>query len=137
MDENCIFCKIAKGEIPCYKIYEDEEFISFLDIFPSVRGQVLVIPKKHSESYFFNLNDEEYSKILLVAKKIVKAIDKSLKPYKTGMIVEGLELDHLHIKLYPLEKNDTYFNKILCRPLEPKPTEEEMKKIAEKIRDAL
>lgn len=126
--EDCIFCKIVRGEIPCYKIWEDDFAIAILDAFPSIKGQVLVIPKEHIAPYLFDIDDERYIKLMLCAKKITKAIDHSLKPIKTGLIVEGLELDHIHIKLYPLNKE------FGIKLLDPKPSEEEMKETAEKIR---
>ena len=130
--KDCIFCKIVNGEVPCYKIWEDERFLVFLDVFPALKGQTLVVPKKHSEGYLFDLEDQNYNELLLVAKKIAKAIDKSLKPVKTGLLVEGLEVNHAHVKLFPLEKEG-----FKLKPIEPKPSEEEFKEIAEKIKSAL
>jgi len=132
MEKDCIFCKIAKGEIPCYKIYEDDKFLVFLDAFPALKGQTLVLPKDHSNSYLFNMEDSSYNELLLIAKKIAKAIDKSLKPVKTGLLVEGLELNHVHVKLFPLSKEG-----FKLKPMDPKPSEEEFKEIAEKIKKAL
>jgi len=129
--KNCIFCKIVKGEVPCDKIYEDEDAIVILDAFPTMKGQTLVVPKKHLAPSLFDLDNEIYAKLMLVAKKTANAIDKSLKPIKTGLIVEGLELDHVHIKLYPLEKEFGF------KILEPKLSDEEMKEIAEKIKKSI
>jgi len=103
-ENNCIFCKIVRGEIPCYKIYEDENVISFLDAFPSMKGQALVIPRKHLAPWLFNLDDETYTELMLAAKRVVGAVDKAMKPLKTGLMVEGLELEHVHIKIFPLDK---------------------------------
>lgn len=122
------------GEIPSYKIYEDEDAFVFLDAFPIVKGQTLVIPKKHLAPYMFDIDDETYKKLMLVAKKIAKAIDKALKPVKTGLVVEGLELDHIHIKLYPLSREGF---KHYTEPLEPRPSDKEMREIAEKIKKSL
>lgn len=133
-EDVCVFCKIVEGELPCYKIYEDEDAIVFLDAFPTMRGQVLVIPKKHLAPWLFDLEDEIYVKLMLVAKKIVRAVDKALTPVKTGMIVEGLELDHVHIKIFPLsEKGFLDYPK----KMDPLPSKEEMQEIAEKIRKEL
>lgn len=134
MEEDCIFCKIVSGEIPCYKIYEDKDAIVFLDAFPFMKGQTLVIPKKHLAPWLFELDDEIYSRLMLVAKKVAKALDKSLSPVKVGMMVEGLELDHVHIKLFPM--GDEGF-KGARETLDPKPTDKEFKEMAEKIRMAL
>ena len=129
--EDCIFCKIAKGEIKTIKLWENEEFLAILDAFPVMVGQVLVIPKKHIGAYLFELNDEIYCKLLLIAKKIAKVMDLSLKPVKVGMIIEGLEVDHVHVKLFPFMDKKGFHMKTL----EPKPSEEEMKEITEKIKE--
>ena len=133
-EDDCIFCKIIKGEIPCYKIYEDEFSIGFLDNFPSVKGQSLVIPKKHLAPWLFDLDDEIYCKLMLAAKKVAKAIDKSFKPRKTGIMVEGLELDHVHIKIFPLSKSGF---RNCSKKLSPFPSKEEMEETAKKIRSCL
>lgn len=124
---DCIFCKIARGEIPSYKIYEDKEYLAFLDIFPSMKGQALVIPKKHY-SYFLDINDKDYSALMLVVKKVARAIEKTLKPVKMGIIIEGFDVDHVHVKIYPLNQG------FLLKRLEPQPSEKEFKEIAEKIK---
>lgn len=131
-NEDCIFCKIAKGEIPCCKIYEDDFSIGFLDAFPSMKGQALIIPKKHLAPWLFNLEDEEYCRLMLAAKKVVKAVDKAIKPFKTGIIVEGIELEHIHIKVFPFPKTG-----LLGCPKKIEVSKEEMEEIAEKIRKEL
>lgn len=102
--EDCIFCKIVRGELPANKIYEDEDHLAFLDIFPNTKGVTLVITKKHYTSYAFDLPDEVYSKLLLLAKKIGNVLDKSLGSIRTFMVTEGMEIPHIHIKLYPFYK---------------------------------
>lgn len=129
--DDCVFCKIARGEIPCYKIYEDKETLGFLDAFPSMKGQALVIPKKHLAPWLFDVDDKDYKSIMLATKKVAKAIDKAMKPLKTGVIVEGLELNHIHVKIFPLSEIGfrDYPNK-----LEPALSKEEMGEIANKIK---
>ena len=128
-NKDCIFCKIARGEIPAEKVWEDEDYLVMLDAFPVIEGQVLLIPKKHNP-YLFDVDDKEYSDLLLKAKKVVNAVDKALKPKRTAMVVEGLEVSHVHIKFYPLQDAG------ICslKPLNPKPSDSEMKEIAEKIK---
>jgi len=118
----------VKGEIPSYKIYEDSDFFAFLDVFPSLEGQVLVVPKEHDVEYLFDMDDNDYCKLMKVVKKISIAIDKALKPIKTGIVVEGLEVDHVHVKLYPLMER-----KPLDLNSKAEVSEERMKEIAEKI----
>ncbi len=128
---DCIFCKIIKGEVPCYKIYEDDDCLVILDVFPATKGQSLVLSKKH-EAYMINLDDKTYSKLFLVAKKISKAIDKSLSTIKTAIVVEGFQVDHVHIRLHPC-----YEKRLLLHTMDPRPTDEEYKVALEKIRKSL
>lgn len=96
-----IFTKIVKGEIPSYKIAETKSHIAFLDINPIAAGHTLVVPKEEVD-YLFDLPDLLLSETILFAKKIALGIDRSLKPIRTGIIVEGLEVPHSHIHLVPI-----------------------------------
>jgi histidine triad (HIT) family protein len=99
---DCIFCKIINSEIPSYKIYEDGDFLAILDIYPSVKGQTVIIPKKHIDSYVFNMKSKDYQKFMAFTKKTAKLIDSRLDSLRTCMVMEGMEIDHAHIKLYPV-----------------------------------
>lgn len=106
-----IFTKIVKGEIPCNKIAEDENFLAFLDIFPLAKGHVLVIPKKETD-YIFDIEDPEYKDFWLFAKKVAKAVNKAIPCERVGMAVIGLEVPHAHIHLIPLQSvEDINFSK--------------------------
>lgn len=96
-----IFTKIIQGEIPCYKIAEDDQHFAFLDINPIAEGHTLVVPKKEVD-YFFDLEDETVSQLMNFTKKVALAIDESLGTIRTGVIVEGLEVPHAHIHLVPI-----------------------------------
>ena len=96
-----IFAKIFNGEIPSHKVYEDENFLAFLDIRPMVKGHTLVIPKKEVD-YLFDMNPEEYTSLLLAAQKVAKGIKKSVPCTKVGMTVIGLEVPHAHVHLMPI-----------------------------------
>lgn len=96
-----IFTKIVNGDIPSHKIAEDENYYAFLDINPIAVGHTLVIPKKETD-YFFDIEDEDYSGLLLFAKKVAKAIDKVIDCKRVGVTVLGLEVPHAHIHLVPL-----------------------------------
>jgi histidine triad (HIT) family protein len=98
-----VFTKIIKGDIPCYKIAENEIHFAFLDINPIARGHTLVVPKREID-YFFDLSDELLADTMVFAKKIASAIDSSLSPIRTGIIVEGLEVPHAHLHLVPIYK---------------------------------
>ncbi len=98
-----IFSKIAKGEIPSYKIAEDEDFFAFLDINPMAKGHTLVIPKKEVD-YIFDLDDEVLAKLNIFAKKIAIAQKEALQCLRIGSMVIGLEVPHAHIHLIPINK---------------------------------
>jgi len=98
-----IFSKIVAGEIPSYKVAEDEQFYAFLDINPLVKGHTLVIPKREVD-YFFDLSDEEIGAMQVFAKKVALAIKKAYPCVKVGQAVLGLEVPHAHIHLVPMQK---------------------------------
>ena len=96
-----IFSKIAAGEIPCYKVAEDKNYLAFLDIFPLVKGHVLVIPKKEID-YLFDLDEEAYSGLMAFARKVALGMVKVIPCKRIGVAVLGLEVPHAHIHLVPL-----------------------------------
>lgn len=123
-----IFTKIIKGEIPCYKVAENEDFFAFLDINPLQKGHTLVIPKKEVD-YIFDLDDETLKAMILFAKKVSKAIEKEATCKRIGLSVIGLEVPHAHIHLIPIKGiNDMNFSKEKL-----KFTPEEFKGMAENI----
>ena len=127
-----IFSRIVAGEIPCYKVAEDENFFAFLDINPMVKGHTLVIPKREVD-YIFDLEDEELAGLHLFAKKVAKALKAAFPCQRIGMAVLGMEVPHTHIHLIPLQKeSDMLFSN-------PKQafTSEEFAEIAAKIREQL
>lgn len=125
-----IFSRIIAGEIPCYKIAEDDRYFAFLDINPLSKGHTLVIPKLE-EDYIFNLDDELLSGIILFAKKVALAIEKSVPCIRVGVAVIGLEVPHAHIHLIPISKESDMNFKNPKLKLSP----EEMNKIAAAIRE--
>ena len=96
-----IFSRIIQGEIPCYKIAEDERFFAFLDINPVMKGHTLVVPK-HEDDYIFNLDDDEIGAMMVFAKKVAKAIEKAVPCKRIAVAVIGLEVPHAHIHLIPI-----------------------------------
>lgn len=100
----CIFCKIVKGEIPSFKVFENDEFLAFLSIAPIKSGHTLVIPKKHSE-YIFDMNDQELGKMMVFAKPVAEKLKLKMEPKtgKIGIMVAGLEVPHAHIHLIPMD----------------------------------
>ena len=97
-----IFTKIINGEIPCYKIAEDENYFAFLDIRPVVKGHTLVVPKKEVD-YIFDLDDATLSEMMLFAKKVSKALQQVVPCKRIALMVLGLEVPHAHIHLLPIQ----------------------------------
>ena len=98
-----IFSRIIQGEIPCYKIAEDDRFFAFLDINPLTAGHTLVVPKKETD-YIFNIDDEELGQMMVFAKKVAAAIEKAMPCKRIAVAVIGLEVPHAHIHLVPINK---------------------------------
>jgi len=97
-----IFTRIVNGEIPAYKVAEDENYLAFLDVFPTAKGHTLVIPKKEVD-YLFDLDDETYAGLQLFAKKVAVGLKKAVPCIKVGVMVLGLEVRHAHIHLVPMQ----------------------------------
>lgn len=131
---DCIFCKIVAGEIPAEKIYEDEKHIVFLDITPVAQGHSLVVPKKHAER-IENLTEEETADLFKTVHKIIKLINKKLEP-KAIKIVQnngkeaGQLVNHVHVHVIPFYKSEH-----VDYPRHEKPTQEQLKTIADKIKE--
>jgi histidine triad (HIT) family protein len=98
-----IFSRIINGEIPCYKIAENDRFFAFLDINPLMEGHTLVVPK-HETDYIFNIDDDELGQMMVFAKKVAKSIEKAIPCKRIAVAVIGLEVPHAHIHLVPITK---------------------------------
>jgi len=98
-----IFTKIISGEIPCYKVAEDENFIAFLDINPNAKGHTLCVPKQEIDK-IFDMDEALYSKLMSFSYKVAKALEKSIPAKRIGMSVIGLEVPHVHVHLIPLQE---------------------------------
>jgi histidine triad (HIT) family protein len=127
-----IFSRIVAGEIPSYKVAENDKFYAFLDINPLVKGHTLVIPKQEVD-YIFDLSDEDLAEMQVFAKKVAAAIKTAFPCIKVGQAVIGLEVPHAHIHLIPIQKeSDMLFSnpKLQLSP-------DEFKEIAEKLQSIL
>jgi histidine triad (HIT) family protein len=125
--DDCIFCKIAKGEIPTQKIYEDENFIAFLDINPINSGHTLVIPKKHFENLFV-MPDKLISDYILLIKKLAPKIKEAMNARWVNLLVFGEEIKHTHVHIIPRFDGDNF-----KYPQQGKYKKGEFEKITEKI----
>ena len=123
-----LFTKIIKGEIPCYKIAENDRYFAFLDISPLAKGHTLVVPKVQND-YIFALDDDTVAGMMVFAKKVALAIQENIPCQRIGVAVIGLEVPHAHIHLVPISKEgDLNFTNARC-----KLTDEEFREIAAKI----
>lgn len=126
-----IFSKIIAGEIPSYKIAENDKFYAFLDINPVQKGHTLVVPKKETD-YIFDIDDQDLGEMMIFAKKVAKAIKEAVPCVKVGVAVIGLEVRHAHIHLVPMTKEgDLNFGKKMTLPAEK--MEQIAKAISEKV----
>lgn len=149
-DENCIFCKIAQGEAPSHNIWEDDNHLAFLNIYPNTVGTSLVIPKKHYTSYFAELPEQVLIDLMLATKKVALLLDKSFEDVgRTAMVFEGFGVNHIHSKLYPMHGTsledwrpieadiDLFFDEYpgyVSSHSAKRASDEELAKIAKKIR---
>jgi len=132
MDE-CVFCKIIKGEIPSFKVWEDDNFLAILDINPNTKGMTLVLTKEHYNADAFEMPDDIYQKLMLAGKKVSKILKKGLGVERVVMVMEGMGVNHAHIKLYPLYELKEGG---ISTALGPKADFEELKQLAEKLQNS-
>lgn len=147
MENNCVFCKIIKGEIPAVKIWDDKNFIAILDKSPNTEGMTLVMPKKHFDSDATDMPDKEYRDLMIAVKEVAKLLEKKLNVKRVAIVMEGMGVNHAHIKLYPLYGLDKKFEVTWAKErrfferyegyisthLGPEKSMEELRKIAERI----
>lgn len=129
MNKDCIFCQIVAGEIPSFKVWGDENSLAFLSIHPIKKGHTLVIPKKHSP-YTFEMEEKDYLSLMSASKNVAKLLKRAFQPKtgKVGSLVYGLDVEHVHIHLVPIDKaGDLNFSN--QRPA----SQEELQKTLEKI----
>jgi len=146
---DCIFCKIANGEFDSAKIWEDENFVAILDINPNTKGMTLVIPKKHFDSDAFLMPDKDYQDLMMAVKKVSEILRKGLSVNRVAMVAEGMGVNHVHIKLYPLYGIEKEFQEIWAKEkvffenyqgyistqLGPQADIDNLKKLAEEIKN--
>jgi histidine triad (HIT) family protein len=127
-----LFTRIIKGEIPCYKVAEDERYFAFLDINPLKKGHTLVVPKQETD-YIFDLDDDLIAGMIVFSKKIAAAIKDAIPCKRIGVAILGLEIPHAHIHLVPMDSMED----VNFKNPKLKLTPEEFKEIAEKIKKNL
>lgn len=129
--QDCIFCQVVVGKLPSYKIYEDELFYAFLDIFPKSKGHILVVPKKH---YKWTYDIPEFGKYWETAHRLTKAVQKAMNPYFISYLTYGLDVPHAHIHIIPYYREVSPTEAIT---LKENLSKQELAEIASKIRQSL
>jgi len=146
--KKCIFCKIAKDEIDSAKIWEDKEFLAILDTNPNTKGMTLLLTKRHYGSYAFDMPEKVFQKFMLASRKVAKILERGLNVSRIAIVIEGVGIDHVHIKLYPLHgvrkefkemwaKKKVFFDKYegyISTQLGPPVALLELKELAEEIK---
>ena len=146
--DDCIFCKIINGEIDSIKIWEDENFLAILDGYPNTKGMTLVMPKAHYVSYVFDIPEPVYLGLMEATRKVAKILEKGLDVKRVAQVMEGMGINHSHIKLYPLygleekfkemwAKDQVFFDSYqgyISTQLGPKAEREDLRKVAEEIK---
>lgn len=144
--DNCVFCGIVKGEISAVKIKESEDFLAILDVSPNTPGMTVVLSKRHYDSYLENMPDGVKGNFFVFAKEVCRYLDKGLGTKRTAIVLEGLGVNHAHLKLYPMhslenvlreiQDGQVYYEKypgFVDTRHGPKATEENLNKIASKL----
>lgn len=148
--QDCIFCRIVEGEIPSVRVWEDEKHLAILDVNPNTEGMTLVMTKKHFDSDATDMPEKTYADLMLAVNKVAKILEKGLNVKRVAIVMEGMGVNHVHIKLYPLHgigekfketwaKDKVYFDRYegyISTQLGPQKSREELEKVAEKIRGA-
>ncbi len=146
--EDCIFCKIVAGQIDSARIWEDKDFLAILDMNPNTRGMTLVLTKQHYDSYAFELPDDVYKKFMVASRNVAKILENALGVKRVALVMEGMGINHAHIKLYPLQGIDEKFKEMWAKQkiffekyegyistqLGPQADISELKQLAEDIR---
>lgn len=147
LGDACVFCRIANGELDSAKLWEDREFVAILDINPNTKGMALVLTKQHYDSYVPDLPEDVYGRLMLAARKVSKILEKGPGVKRVAMVMEGMGVNHAHIKLYPLHglagkfeerwaDRGVFFEKYkgyITTQLGPRADIPELKELAEKI----
>jgi len=130
---DCIFCKLAGGETPTNKIYEDDATFAFLDKHPINPGHILVVPKTH-EPDFYNLEDDIYQVLMSTVKKLSKVVDETFNPKKVGLIIAGWDVPHTHVHIIPMQDYNDITSKAMLEGKRANPTSEELVEVAKTLK---
>ena len=133
-DPNCPFCKVVSGDLPSYKLYEDDLVIAILSIDPMRDGHTLIIPKDHWPKVWSISDDKTYTQLMLIARKIAQNLNKTFSPKHLIELAEGMDVQHAHFHLLPAEKG---YGEIAAEHITKDPNHQVLKELAEKIKSNL
>jgi histidine triad (HIT) family protein len=149
MSEPTIFDKIVSGELPSYKVWEDENYLAFLSRWPNTPGFTVVVPKKNPGDNYLDVDEDAYISLLLAAKKVAALLRKTFDTYRVGLVLEGEGVPHMHVKLIPMHglgtetgvhKHEPVFSEVyqgfLITANGPELSDEELQKVQKKIQEA-
>lgn len=134
--DDCIFCKLARKELPAHTVWESESMLAFLDLFPIQPGHALVIPKRHAPDVF-QLDDATYLDLMRTAKRVAAAVNESQKPARMGLLVAGWDVPHAHVHVVPMRDYHDLTSKRLLEGNRAKAEDAELARVAAGIRSAL
>lgn len=145
----CIFCKVVSGEFDSAKVWEDEKHLAILDLNPNTHGMTVVLTKNHYDSYVVDMDETTYSNFFKAAKKVAKMLEKALKVKRVALVMEGMGINHAHIKLYPLHGLEQSFEEMwvdereffdfykgyISTKMGPQKEMDDLKKLAKEIKE--
>jgi len=145
MSEPTIFDKIVSGDIPAYKVWEDDNYLAFLTRWPNTPGFTVVIPKKNPGDNYIDVDDDAYTGLLLASKKVAAQLRKAFGVYRVGLVIEGEGVPHLHVKLIPIHEGGEYqkprpfsekYQGYLITADGPEASDEELQAVQQRVREA-
>jgi histidine triad (HIT) family protein len=135
-DESCIFCAIIEKVESAVIVYENSDAVVFMDKHPINVGHVLVIPKSHIQS-FYDLNEDQFTKLMLVVKRVAAVINSTFQPRKVGMLAAGFDVAHAHIHVLPMYDYHDITSKVILEGRRPNPSEQELRATADQLRKSM
>lgn len=129
----CLFCRLGRGELPSYPVYEDAEHVGFLDLHPIRPGHTLVIPRRHT-AYFHELSAEACAGLMEAVRQVAQRLQRTLTPPRVGLLVAGWDVAHVHVHVVPMQEYHDLTSKSLIEGNRASPTVEELRAMADRLR---
>ena len=130
--EDCLFCKIVAGDIPCHQVYEDEHVLAFLDIHPINPGHTLVVPRQHVDE-FQDMETTLYTHVFTVVQELAQHIKNTLSPPRVGLVVEGFDVNHVHVHVIPLQDINDFRSKRTAEDMQAEPDHDALENVRKNL----